>query len=190
MKKWGSIIIFIILACSVSAVDQVFHSSQNIRFTASPSVNLSTWQNPVSPNLINAGYLSILNSISPSAGIIPVANIPDLNTSKITSGTLAVARGGTNIGSYTNGDILYASSASVLTKLAMGASNQVLLSGTNPSWGQVSDAHISGVKSNKITYNSNINLGNTYEIDAVKRIDFTGGGFMYDDGSKLVIGRS
>lgn len=44
----------------------------------------------------------------------------------ITSGTLAVARGGTNITSYTKGDLIVASGATVLAKQAVGTNGQVL----------------------------------------------------------------
>ncbi|MFZ1735668.1 MAG: hypothetical protein WAU31_01920, partial [Candidatus Moraniibacteriota bacterium] len=53
---------------------------------------------------------------------------------------LAVSRGGTNIGSYAIGDILYASGATTLAKLADIATGNVLLSGgvgVAPSWGTV-----------------------------------------------------
>ena len=48
------------------------------------------------------------------------------NASNITSGTLAVARGGTNIASYTKGNILAASAATTLVALAVGTNGQVL----------------------------------------------------------------
>ncbi len=48
------------------------------------------------------------------------------NASNITSGTLAVARGGTNIASYTKGNILAASAATTLNALAVGTNGQVL----------------------------------------------------------------
>lgn len=47
---------------------------------------------------------------------------------------IAVADGGTNIGSYTAGDLLYASGATTLSKLGKGSTNQVLQTGTTPSW--------------------------------------------------------
>jgi hypothetical protein len=53
----------------------------------------------------------------------------------IISGTLAVARGGTNLGTYATGDIVYASSSGVLSKLGIGSSSQVLtVAGGIPSW--------------------------------------------------------
>jgi len=57
------------------------------------------------------------------------------------TGTLPVANGGTNIASYAVGDILYASGATTLSKLAAVATGNVLRSGglvTAPAWGQVS----------------------------------------------------
>jgi hypothetical protein len=55
--------------------------------------------------------------------------------SQVTSGTLAVAQGGTNIGSYTIGDLLYASGTTTLSKLGIGASTYIVTSdGSAPSW--------------------------------------------------------
>jgi hypothetical protein len=55
--------------------------------------------------------------------------------SDIVSGTLSVARGGTGIGSYTVGDLLYASGASTLSKLGIGSNGQVLtVSSGNLAW--------------------------------------------------------
>lgn len=51
---------------------------------------------------------------------------------------VVVPRGGTGIGSYTTGDLLYASNSSTLSKLAIGSSSQVLHGGTTPSWSSVS----------------------------------------------------
>ena len=59
--------------------------------------------------------------------------------SQVTSGTLAVARGGTNIASYTIGDTLYASGATTLSKLALGTQGFVLTAGaTGPEWAGIS----------------------------------------------------
>ena len=51
------------------------------------------------------------------------------------SATLAVASGGTNITSYTTGDIIYASASGTLAKLGIGSTGQVLtVSGGIPSY--------------------------------------------------------
>ena len=62
--------------------------------------------------------------------------------------TVTVAKGGTNITSYTIGDILYASGATTLSKLAGVATGNALISGgvaTAPSWGKIGlTTHVSG----------------------------------------------
>jgi trimeric autotransporter adhesin len=55
--------------------------------------------------------------------------------SQVTSGTLAVAQGGTNIASYVIGDTLYASGATTLTALGIGTTNYIMTSsGSAPQW--------------------------------------------------------
>lgn len=55
--------------------------------------------------------------------------------SQVTSGTLAVAQGGTNIASYSAGDLLYASATTTISKLAIGSAGQVLTSsGSAPQY--------------------------------------------------------
>jgi len=56
------------------------------------------------------------------------------------SGTLAAGNGGTGQSGYTTGDILYASSASVLSKLAIGSANYIFgvsAGGTGPEYKQL-----------------------------------------------------
>jgi hypothetical protein len=60
--------------------------------------------------------------------------------SGITSGTLSVAKGGTNIASFTAGDVLYATGSTTLAKLPKGTAEQVLAmnaGATAPDWGSV-----------------------------------------------------
>lgn len=86
---------------------------------------------------VSSSYVSqTASSISfASSGTIAANNvqtaIEEVNTEakdagNITSGLLAVARGGTNVGSYTKGDILVASGATVLSKLGAGTNGHVL----------------------------------------------------------------
>ena len=58
------------------------------------------------------------------------------NASNITSGALAVARGGTNLSSYAKGDVIYASNTNELSSLAIGSLGQVLTvgSGNTVQW--------------------------------------------------------
>lgn len=71
-----------------------------------------------------------------------------IDASAITSGTLVVARGGTGLSSYTVGDLIYASGATTLSKLADVATGNALISGgvgVAPAWGKIGLAtHISG----------------------------------------------
>ena len=65
---------------------------------------------------------------------VTISSAGDVHTLGWT-GTLGVARGGTNLSSYTTGDLLYASGAAAISKLGVGAASQVLqVSGGLPSW--------------------------------------------------------
>ena len=61
------------------------------------------------------------------------------NATNLTSGTVAVARGGTGTTSYTKGDLLAASASTTLTKLGVGTNGQVLransATATGLEWG-------------------------------------------------------
>jgi hypothetical protein len=71
-----------------------------------------------------------------------------ISASAVTSGTLAVARGGTGIASYTIGDLVYASGTTTLSTLADVATGNALISGgvgAAPSWGKIGlSTHVSG----------------------------------------------
>jgi hypothetical protein len=86
------------------------------------------------------------NTVLRTDGEVPEWASLDL-TSDVT-GTLPVGNGGTGIASYTIGDILYASAAAVLSKLAAVATGNALISGgvgAAPSWGKIGlTTHVSG----------------------------------------------
>ena len=82
-----------------------------------------------------AGAIAAANVSFVPAGDIAATNVQTAieevstecrNATNITSGTLAVARGGTNVASYTKGDLLAASASTTLTKLPVGTNGQVL----------------------------------------------------------------
>lgn len=99
-----------------------------------------------------------LNAKASVAYDIRVATADQLNAqsasyyrdaSNINAGTLAVARGGTGLATYTVGDLIQASGATTLAVLASIATGNVLLSGgvgAVSSWGKVGlTTHVSGV---------------------------------------------
>jgi hypothetical protein len=71
--------------------------------------------------------------------------------SNLTSGVVAVARGGTALGSYTKGDLLAASAATTLTKLGVGTNGQVLkansATATGLEWGTTGAGTVTTVSS-------------------------------------------
>jgi hypothetical protein len=70
--------------------------------------------------------------VNPQGQLIAAGNVSiAIAASQVSSGTLAVAQGGTNIASYTTGDILYASASGVLSKLTLGTDGYVLAAGAS-----------------------------------------------------------
>jgi hypothetical protein len=95
--------------------------------------NGSTWNEiDVSSTYVSQTASNVAFSPAASIGSTNVqAAIEEVSTEcrsadNITSGTLAVARGGTGAASYTKGDLLAASGATTLSKLGVGANGQVL----------------------------------------------------------------
>lgn len=95
-----------------------------------------------------AGAIAAVNVVFSAIGDISATNVQAAieevstecrNANNITSGTLAVARGGTGLASYAKGDILGASAATTLTKLTVGTNGQVLransATATGLEWG-------------------------------------------------------
>lgn len=55
------------------------------------------------------------------------------------AGQIPVANGGTGLGSYITGDIVYASGAGTLAGLNVGSASQVLKGGVTPTWGALTN---------------------------------------------------
>lgn len=92
----------------------------------------------------DGGGTIVAASFSPSTGAITLAS------------ALAASSGGTGQSSYTIGDLLYASSASALSKLADVATGNALISGgagVAPSWGKIGiSTHVDGLGTNVATF--------------------------------------
>ncbi len=74
-------------------------------------------------------FLTQSSSGTPAWAALLAGDIPSLAASKITSGTLAVAQGGTNLASGTSGGILYYSAPGTLASSGALASNGVVYGG-------------------------------------------------------------
>lgn len=95
----------------------------------------------------------------------------DANGQLVGEAKLATSRGGLNLSSYTTGDLIYASSSSVFSKLAIGSTNQVLkVAGGLPSWATNSPAVATAAKT------ANYNVLST---DDALTGDSSGGAFTF-----------
>jgi hypothetical protein len=99
-------------------------------------------------DLLYASGTNVLNTLSDittgnvllSNGVGVAPSYGKVNLATTVSGTLPIANGGTNLTTYTIGDLLYASATNVLGRLADDVVDNVLLSkgfGVAPSYGKV-----------------------------------------------------
>lgn len=148
---------------SFTAGDTVYYASgtalSKLAIGAASTVMVSTgsapsWSllsasnfNTQSANVVLAGPTSG-GSATPTFRALVAADIPNLAASIITSGTLAVARGGTNLGSYTTGDLLYASGSTTIASLAVGTNGKFLIVASGlPAWHTLALADIPNLSS-------------------------------------------
>ena len=120
---------------------------------------------PQSPNTVQAGPVSG-GAANPTFRALVAADIPSLDASKIATGLIPTARGGTGIGNFAVGDLLYANSTSTLARLAIGGSNQCLIvSGGLPIWSACPGAgggsgitSLNGLTGSTQTFTNDINV--------------------------------
>lgn len=117
-----------------------------------------------------------------SASIAPSA-VPSLDASKISTGTLGVARGGTGRSSFSTGDLLVASGGGALSALGVGSSNQVLtVSGGSPSWATWSTGLPAAGTARRLAYDN----GAAWVASGAftnGRVPFWSGGAIIDSGN-------
>ena len=91
-----------------------------------------------------AGAIAAVNVVFAAAGQIGSTNVQAAieevstecrNADNITSGTLAVARGGTGLASYAKGDLVAATAATTLAKLTVGTNGHVLRANSSTATG-------------------------------------------------------
>ena len=83
---------------------------------------------------ISGNAATVTNGVYTTGSYSDPTWITSLATSKL-AGTVAVVNGGTNLSSYTVGDLLWASGATTLSKLGIGSNTYILTSsGAAPQW--------------------------------------------------------
>ena len=114
-----------------------------------------------------------INKTASEAGLATSSH--NHSATNITSGVLAVARGGTNIGSYTVGSMLYASAATVLTQIAPNSTaTKQFLSQTSsglPAWSTLTVSDVSDISSTYLplaggTITGNLTVDNNTTLGA------------------------
>jgi len=121
----------------------------------------TTW-NGSAANTISVKNLGITNA--------QIANSTIDLTAKVTN-ALPIANAGTNITTYTTGDVLYASATNVLSKLGIGSTGQVLtVSSGVPAWVNAS-ANAWGLTGNAGTTAGTNFIGTTDAIDLVFKVN-------------------
>lgn len=104
------------------------------------------------------GTNPIINIDPAFVGQTAITTLGTITTGTWNATTIAPTVGGTGLTTYTTGDILYASAANTLSKLAIGTAGQVLtVAGGLPSWS--SAALITWVEETGATRNLTINQG-------------------------------
>lgn len=102
------------------------------------------WTGTLAAARLNSNVVQAITNDTNVTGSISAQNL-----TLAWSGQLAVGRGGTGIASYAIGDLLYASGATTLSKLADVATGNALISGgltAAPAWGKIGlTTHVSGV---------------------------------------------
>jgi hypothetical protein len=143
----------------------VAYNTTNLKITASQINTIQDIATSASPTFAGLTLVGLSGVLKASAGVISgSATTTDLTegtnlyfttaralsavTATTITGILPVASGGTNISSYTIGDLIYASGTTTLAKLSGVATGNALISGgvgAAPSWGKINlTTHITG----------------------------------------------
>lgn len=120
----------------------------NADVSASAAIDFSKLAALTSANILVGNGSNVATAVAVTGDI-------SLTNAGVTAyaGTVPVNKGGTNLTSYTSGDLIYAIGGTTLSKLAIGASTRILTSsGTDPQWSTV--ATVAGT----LDHNSLLNL--------------------------------
>jgi len=95
---------------------------------------------------VSYGGVSVALGATDATPAFDLSDATSLPLTSGVSGVLPIANGGTNISSYTTGDVLYASSGTALAKLGIGSAGQVLtVAGGIISWASPTTGDIESV---------------------------------------------
>jgi hypothetical protein len=151
-------------------------SAPSFTLDGTGTITAGTWNGTA----LTDAYVSNTLTASILIGSGSTTNNVDLGTGEV-AGTLGVGNGGTGITSYTVGDLLYASGASTLSKLAAVASGSCLISqgtGTAPAWGScglASEADtLATVTGRGATTSSNLTFNGTLDVTKDTTYTFAG----------------
>jgi hypothetical protein len=87
---------------------------------------------------INFGVTNITFALFSSPTVYTGTSPINVTNTTISLDTVPVANGGTNLTSFTTGDVIYANATNTLTSRAIGSTNAILVSnGSIPNWGTV-----------------------------------------------------
>lgn len=126
----------------------LLHPTEPVMYAVNEGFTASSFNSDVSNGYIDA----VLDASDLTDSFTGSGNITTLGT--ISSGTwqgtiIGVAYGGTGLGTYATGDVIYAVDPGTLGRLAATATGNALLSGgaaTAPAWGKIGlTTHVSGV---------------------------------------------
>lgn len=91
--------------------------------------------------ITSAGGVPSISSTLPNAVQLNITSVGTIGAGTWNGGVIGIVYGGTNLNSYTQGDLIYASATNTLTQLAKNTSATRYLANTgtsnNPNWDQI-----------------------------------------------------
>jgi hypothetical protein len=112
---------------SASSVPAIVVNAQG-QITGATNTAIAINGNQITSGTVGSSFIS--------GSYTGITGVGTLTAGTWNASTIGVAYGGTNITSYTTGDLIYASGATTLSKLGIGTNGQILtISGGIPTWG-------------------------------------------------------
>jgi len=128
---------------------------------------------------------SVLSSNTLGSGVVnsSLTSVGTLTTGTWNADTITTDYGGTGLTSYTAGDLIYYSSGTAFSKLAIGSANQVLVSnGSAPTWNTIGSSSITDDSLDWADFTDSMTLDNTTTID----MDTNSADLNFDSGTLFI----